>query len=402
MHSPITLSHRHRSGFTLIELLVVIAIIAILAAILFPVFAKAREKARQTSCINNQRQIAIAFTMYVQDNQETFPPDPVSSSWATFLKPYNEPSIYDCPTQKGFGTNDAPEYACNKKLFGKALGDIQSPASSIMTADIVKAGITGNCAFPMFDSTVISARHNSGVVLSCFDGHVAYESLVNSADYQGTLEGRGYNFIIAYNPIGTIAGSLAPQFPNCGTGYTVGNSFVKHWDMPAGSYLTSATAPIPDYIIEFDWNQRYSGNGMSLGVNVWDPGTAVNWSTGSFPNWPTYTCANSSVQVAANRGWMYGETLRSVNGAYALDGTWLYDSSFNGDYHTTFQIMNDGAVIKVTVAKMGGASHTLQVTPNQNALRAIMFANKKFSMYIMDHNCGAQQTVTNLKFGISY
>ncbi len=56
-----------RHGFTLIELLVVIAIIAILAAILFPVFAKAREKARQTSCLNNCRQLATAFVMYAQD-----------------------------------------------------------------------------------------------------------------------------------------------------------------------------------------------------------------------------------------------------------------------------------------------------------------------------------------------
>ena len=62
-----------RRGFTLIELLIVIAIIAILAAILFPVFAQAREKARQISCLSNSKQIAMALTMYVQDFDETFP-----------------------------------------------------------------------------------------------------------------------------------------------------------------------------------------------------------------------------------------------------------------------------------------------------------------------------------------
>jgi len=64
---------RNRTGFTLIELLVVIAIIAILAAILFPVFAQAREKARQTTCLSNEKQIALAFLQYNQDYDEQFP-----------------------------------------------------------------------------------------------------------------------------------------------------------------------------------------------------------------------------------------------------------------------------------------------------------------------------------------
>jgi prepilin-type N-terminal cleavage/methylation domain-containing protein/prepilin-type processing-associated H-X9-DG protein len=64
---------RRRTGFTLIELLVVIAIIAILAAILFPVFAKAREKARQASCVSNLKQLALGMLMYVQDYDEQYP-----------------------------------------------------------------------------------------------------------------------------------------------------------------------------------------------------------------------------------------------------------------------------------------------------------------------------------------
>jgi len=65
--------NRHHQGFTLIELLVVIAIIAILAAILFPVFAKVRDKARQVVCVNNQKQVSMGFQMYAQDYEETLP-----------------------------------------------------------------------------------------------------------------------------------------------------------------------------------------------------------------------------------------------------------------------------------------------------------------------------------------
>jgi len=76
-----------KKAFTLIELLVVIAIIAILAAILFPVFAQAREKARQTTCLNNMKQFGIAFTMYANDYDEQWP-------FMTFADTFN-PSTYD-------------------------------------------------------------------------------------------------------------------------------------------------------------------------------------------------------------------------------------------------------------------------------------------------------------------
>ncbi|MBC8137654.1 MAG: DUF1559 domain-containing protein [Fibrella sp.] len=87
-----------RTGFTLIELLVVIAIIAILAAILFPVFAQAREKARQTTCLSNMKQIGLAMMQYNQDNDECYCPSQVSTSgygsfttgydWTFIINPY--------------------------------------------------------------------------------------------------------------------------------------------------------------------------------------------------------------------------------------------------------------------------------------------------------------------------
>jgi prepilin-type N-terminal cleavage/methylation domain-containing protein/prepilin-type processing-associated H-X9-DG protein len=101
---------RHHRGFTLIELLVVIAIIAILAAILFPVFARAREKARQTGCFSNLKQIGIAYQMYAQDYDETIVPacnwnggynkweDP-RSWWVGLLEPYvKNDQVFRCPS----------------------------------------------------------------------------------------------------------------------------------------------------------------------------------------------------------------------------------------------------------------------------------------------------------------
>ncbi len=94
-----------RTGFTLIELLVVIAIIAILAAILFPVFAQAREKARAISCISNEKQISLSWTMYTQDYDETVIPYSSTGNsggivfpWPVILQPYIKNfQVYKCP-----------------------------------------------------------------------------------------------------------------------------------------------------------------------------------------------------------------------------------------------------------------------------------------------------------------
>src|SRR5690242_14717153 len=127
---PSIRSHPQK-GFTLIELLVVIAIIAILAAILFPVFAQAREKARQITCVSNEKQINLAVSMYVQDYDETYPfAWGYLGGWYDTIDPYiktgaNTSITYDaaqykngvwhCPSDY---TTAGVTYAANAMIFG--------------------------------------------------------------------------------------------------------------------------------------------------------------------------------------------------------------------------------------------------------------------------------------------
>src|SRR5687767_53025 len=121
-----------KSGFTLIELLVVIAIIAILAAILFPVFARARENARRASCQSNMKNIALGFKQYIQDYDELYPralagvavnPKVGNMNWADQLDPYIKSSqIWQCPSDAtavgatGSGLGYSYSYGYNSNL----------------------------------------------------------------------------------------------------------------------------------------------------------------------------------------------------------------------------------------------------------------------------------------------
>ncbi len=150
-------------AFTLIELLVVIAIISILAAILFPVFAKVREKARQTSCASNERQIGLAMLQYVQDFDEAEPQsyygsntaasDAVNYKWMDAVFPYvkNE-AVFTCPSD----TDSPPYHYRNGTFYGSyglngaygSPGDGQTPPRSAKTATYQYVVLTSQIAVP--------------------------------------------------------------------------------------------------------------------------------------------------------------------------------------------------------------------------------------------------------------
>jgi len=196
-------SRARRRGFTLIELLVVIAIIAILAAILFPVFAKAREKARSSSCASNLKQIGTSMTMYTQDYDERYPGvargdqaavtgsnygcwvmggwiPPATDVSQGALAPYvKNKAVYICPSDIYAG-NKGLSYSMNWALEWKSLAAVTSPATCCIFMDESQS-LNDGC----FAGDTPSFIHNEGCNMAFCDGHVKWRkpSQIVSTDF---------------------------------------------------------------------------------------------------------------------------------------------------------------------------------------------------------------------------
>lgn len=174
------------SGFTLVELLFVFAIIAMLAAIFSPVYTKAREKARQALCMSNQRQIAIATTMYCQDNNELLPTADVYWTAIDLDK-----KVFVCPNRLG-----VMGYDYNVNLSGATLGSFTWIMQELVTLDgitpssvkLLPAGSANAIIGRSIPNTYYAAgdadqnRHSGSFIGSFLDGHVAMLAVTPAVD----------------------------------------------------------------------------------------------------------------------------------------------------------------------------------------------------------------------------
>jgi len=210
------MNHPRKHGFTLIELLVVIAIIAILAAILFPVFARARENARKSSCQSNLKQIGLALAQYAQDNDERLPPyvqvlDECSgigrAVWYEMAFPYlKNTQILKCPSDTSTRLAGDPldrdsgtcrpyrlgvSYGVNANLMpantGRAMSSFTAPSQTLWAMDSLDGGTltdgrdlvlpTPADAPTGFDSRYRPGYHHfDGANCLFVDGHVKWQA----------------------------------------------------------------------------------------------------------------------------------------------------------------------------------------------------------------------------------
>lgn len=179
------LSRSRKSAFTLIELLVAIAIIALLAAILFPVFGRARENARRTACISNLKQIGLGVLQYVQDYDEAFPQQGYSQGgmtyrWRALLYPYvRNTQVFKCPSNLTTGTDNvilgtpnltvSQNYAVNVNFVPNVTdGVIKTSGLTDSTGRVFLAENCGSDYRTMYASTGSSGGNENQLVTGSF------------------------------------------------------------------------------------------------------------------------------------------------------------------------------------------------------------------------------------------
>jgi len=275
-------------GFTLIELLVVIAIIAVLAAILFPVFAIAREKARQTQCLNNERQIMTAVTMYMQDFDETLFPAGNGTVWTSYLSNFmGSGAIYDCPTKTGVGTASVPEYGFNQNIMGMALGSLPSPSLTIALGDInpqYAATLTPPYTITQYDDSAnIDQRHNNSANVALLDGHVD-NIYVNptGASNLAVMAQRGYvmTFPTSNDVTWTSVTNAVATYATPGQGSTL--SSTQATGAPGGGWGANGGVSTQAIVADgyFQWNFDATAQSAMIGLTTQTTITGYNFGIG--------------------------------------------------------------------------------------------------------------------------
>jgi len=278
----------NKRGFTLIELLVVIAIIAILAAILFPVFAKVREKARQTSCLSNEKQLGLAFAQYYEDYDEKWPSGAIGGvaattpqdgcGWVGTIYPYvKSTGLLKCPDDSttGFTTAGGVQYvpvsyAFNSNAAGSADAQFTSPASTVALFEVQG---------PIAPVTISFVSTNT-----------------TSDGYTGNATAP------AANVSGTSGSSYADNGldANAATGVTYATSYFvgRAGAIPVGSFTNQNALHTggSNYLLADGHAKWYRGNAVSAGLS---PASSNTMQTGNYANSTDYTQSSGAIPTTA-------------------------------------------------------------------------------------------------------